>query len=98
MAGPLAVLRLKPLRLERRLERLDAGPIPDRGEGDTTSLARRPGLCTIDQDCRNPVLERRPSFESAQAAEHAEPGVLYDLLSHRGVSHEHPGKAKEPIV
>jgi hypothetical protein len=67
-------------------------------KGDAASLARRLRFRTVDDDARDPPLERRTRFEAIETAHYSQPGILHDLLGDRDVPHEHAGQAEHASV
>ena len=66
------------------------------GERHAAALALRPRLGLVDHDRDDPGLQRRAALEAIKALQHAEPGLLHDLLGHRsrlhvGSRHSHHG-------
>ena len=71
--------------------RVDRGLVEHGRERDGSRLALATRLRRVDEDAEDPRLERRPAFEAVEPAEHAEPGVLDDLLGDGARAHERLG-------
>ena len=65
---------------------------------DGAVLPNAGGSGPVDQNAEQPGLERRPSLEPVDAAEHADPGVLDDFLGNGVAGHEGASETQERRV
>ena len=64
-------------------------------EREGPALAFATGASGVQQDRRDPGLERRAPLEAVDPVEHREPRLLHDLLGHRAAGHVHHRQAHQ---
>jgi hypothetical protein len=87
MVRPAVAVGQEPIRVDRAFGAVQVAR-GERRERDRPTLTLGPRLGDVREDPEQPGLERRASFEAADAGERAEPGLLHDLLGNRAVAHE----------
>jgi hypothetical protein len=67
-------------------------------ERDAARLARARTARPPDEDREQPGAQRRAPLEAVDAAQHGEPGLLYDLLGDGAAAYEGRGEAQHGVV
>ena len=107
--GSQVLLRMGPMA---RLGRMVGGPEAVRGDGGLRhvhvtveaserhhpSFAGGAGLRAVDEDAKDPGLERRPALERPDPLNHPEPGVLHNLVRDSAIGDVEAGDSAEARV